>query len=45
MMKRLAAIKNQQSTGELEDLALIIGMMYYIHAFIILIAGYQMARA
>lgn len=29
--RRLTAIKNQRSTGELEDLALIIGQDYPLH--------------
>ena len=29
LTKRLSAIKNQRSTGELEDLALIIGILFY----------------
>ena len=31
--KRLAAIKNQRNSGELEDLALIIGMTTVTHSY------------
>ena len=33
LKKRLSAIKNQRSTGELEDLALVIGELLLINSF------------
>lgn len=42
--KRLSAIKNQRTSGELEDLALIIGSFIYDAQLFIALHDLQMAR-